>query len=300
MKIIIAGGSGYLGELLINHFKTVFKDLDIIILSRKSAAKKEGVEFVAWDAKHLGPWTASLEGAQVLINLTGKNINCRYTDKNKEEILNSRIDATRVLGEAMSALNNPPEVWINASSATMYRDRGDFAHDEHSLDFGDGFLETVAVEWEREFDQWVLPSVRKIKARISVVMGQHPQSALKYLSLAAKTGMGGGMAGGKQYMNWISEYDIVRIFEFFIREKAISGPVNICDPQALTNKAFFAGLLKHYHIPFGFPIPKLFLLIGTFLLGTEPELVLTGRIVTPGKLKEHGFKFGGFEKIFEK
>lgn len=298
MKIIIAGGSGYLGELLVKHFKSVFNAPDIIILSRRSAAKKEGVAYVAWDAKTIGAWTACLEGAQVLINLTGKNINCRYSDKNKEEILRSRIDSTRVLGEAMSSLKNPPELWINASSATMYRDRGDFAHDEQSEDFGEGFLETVAVEWEREFDKWALPGVRKIKARIGVVMGQHPDSALKYLNLAAKTGMGGGMAGGKQYMNWISEYDIVRIFEFFIREKAISGPVNICDPMALTNKAFFSKLCQHYHIPFGFPIPKLFLMIGTFLLGTEPELVLNGRNVTPSKLLEHGFTFGGFDTIF--
>lgn len=287
-KLIIAGGSGYLGKVLVTHFKD--KALEIIIFTRGKTRTINGVQYIHWDATSKGVWSQHLEGTEVLINLSGKSVDCRYSKRNRERIRDSRMASTMALGEAVTACKQAPRTWINSSTATIYRHSIDLPMDEETGEIGSGFSVNVAKDWESAFFQKHASNCRKVALRTSIVLGKKGGALvpIKYLTLL---GFGGKQGNGNQMFSWIHEHDFARSIEFIIKNKAIQGPVNLAAPITITNQTLMNTMRKILKIPFGIPLNKVFLEIGAFCIRTETELLLKSRYVIPKKLKSNGFQF---------
>ena len=287
-RIILAGGSGYLGMVLADYYKNKVKE--VIILTRGKNEMRDNILWIHWDGQHISNWVEWMEGADLLINLTGKNVNCRYTDENKNEIISSRVNATNVLGEALMKLKKPPKVWIQCVSSTIYRDSRDKDMDEFSGEIGEGFSVDVCERWEEAFDKHEIPEVRKVALRISFVLGRNG-GAFPTLQTLARLGLGGKQGDGQQYVSWIHEKDFARIVEWVYRNEKIVGVYNCTAPNPVTNKVMTSELRKAAGIPIGLPSPECLLKVGAFFIGTEPELALKSRKVVPAKLVNEGFQF---------
>lgn len=286
--IVIAGGTGFLGSCLTNFYSS--KDYEIRVLSRQHRIDHDNIRYYKWDGKHSGYWVKALEGADVLINLNGKSVDCRYTEKNKQLIYDTRIDATVALGNALISCKQPPEVWINAASATIYRHSMDMGMTEQSGEMGTGFSVDVCKKWEAAFDSFNLPSVRKIKLRTGIVLGKNggPFIPLKAL---AKVGLGGRQGSGNQYFSWLHENDFAHIIDFLFNNKSTSGIYNLTSPGLVSNAQLMKTIRAALGMPFGLPLGKHLLEVGALLIGTETELILKSRKVTPEKLLNAGYKF---------
>lgn len=282
--ITIAGGSGFLGQVLKNHFSK--KAFRINILTR--SPKNEGD--IYWNGKDLGSWTKILNETDILINLAGKSVDCRYTEKNKKLIHDSRIDATHALGLAINLCENPPKLWINASTATIYRHSLEEEMTETSGDIGDDFSMNIAKSWEKAFYSIINPKTRKIAVRTSIVMGKHGGAVIPLKHLV-KFGLGGTQASGIQKVSWIHELDFARVLEFFIQHEHLKGTFNLSSPKPTNNKALMEAFRKAMKIPFGISQPEWLVKLGAKLIGTEPELVLKSRNVIPERLLKYGFDF---------
>ncbi|AXG67953.1 epimerase family protein [Kordia sp. SMS9] len=287
-KIIIAGGSGFLGQSLISYFLP--KGYEIIVLSR--SARKTGndhLRYVQWNAKTLDIWMTELEGATVLINLTGKSVDCRYSEKNKAEILNSRVNATKVLGEAIQACAVPPKVWMNSSTATIYEHSLKRKMTEENGKIGDDFSMNVAKSWEATFYDCNTPKTNKIALRTSIVLGKNGGAFIPLKNLT-KLGLGGTQGSGKQKVSWIHEHDFCRAVAFLL-EKHETGTYNITAPNPIENKRFMKTIRNVLKVPFGLFQPKWLLKFGALIIKTEAELILKSRFVIPEKLVNAGFQF---------
>ena len=287
-KIIIAGGSGFIGKAISEHYLN--KGYKVIILTRGNSSLKENIHYQNWDAETLGNWSEILESAELLINLTGKSVNCRYTNENKAKILASRVNATTVLGKAIAQTKNPPKLWINASTATIYNYSltKPMSEDDHVI--GNDFSMSVAKAWEEALADSATAKTRKIALRISLVLGKN-EGVLPVLTRLTKFGLGGYHGNGKQKFAWIHITDVIGIIEYVQGKKSISGAINCTSPSKIDNAAFMKALRKTLNIPFGIPTPKLLLEIGAFIIGTESELILKSRFVTPQRLLDAGFQF---------
>ncbi|QHS55622.1 TIGR01777 family protein [Mucilaginibacter sp. 14171R-50] len=287
-KIILAGGSGQLGKALADHYKDVAEQ--VIILSRTSHADNENIKTLVWDGRMSGPWAKELEGADLLINLCGKNVNCRYTKQNREEIIRSRVEPTRLLGKVIDGLINPPKLWINAASATIYRHAEDRPQDEETGEIGYGFSIDVCKKWENTFFDIPTPHTRKVALRISIVLS-HNEGAFPRLVNLVKTGMGGHQGDGQQYVSWVHEQDVVKCTEWLLQHPEMKGVINCTAPNPLKNTDLMKQLRHACGIPFGLPAPAWMLEIGAALIGTETELILKSRWVVPKRLLDAGFQF---------
>ncbi len=287
-KLIIAGGSGFIGKNISQHFKD--KGYSVIVFTRGSSKIRNEVQYVCWDAKTLGSWTTELEGADLVINLTGKSVDCRYTEINKKEILNSRVDSTKIIGEAIQKCKIPPKLWINSSTATIYRYSLDKAMTEENGEFGNDFSMNVAKAWEDAFFSAPTPSTRKVALRISLVLGKN-EGVLPVLKRLTKIGLGGKHGNGKQKFAWIHIADLIRIIDFIEKNNDQEGPINCTAPETIDNRCFMRTLRNAVHATFGIPTPKWMLVIGTFVLRTESELILKSRFVQPKRLLDAGFIF---------
>ena len=256
-------------------------------LSRK---RTKNPKILQWDGEHLGDWATVLENSDVLINLTGKSVDCRYTETNKTLIMESRTLSTSVLGEAVLQCKNPPKVWLNASTSTIYSHSLDTPNTEESETPAHTFSEQVAKAWEESFFSSKTPKTRKVAMRISIVLGRDG-GALTPLKNITKFGLGGTQGAGNQMISWVHEDDLRRAIDFCITNDTISGPINIVAPNPVRNAYFMKTLRKTMRMPIGLPAMRWMLAIGTFLLGTEAELVLKSRFVHPGVLREKGFTF---------
>ncbi len=296
-RIILAGGNGYLGGVLANYYQNLADE--IVILSRHYKAPQGNIVTRVWDGKTEGDWLPDVENADMLINLCGKNVNCRYTDENKAEIFASRLQPTELLGNVISKLANPPKLWINLSSATIYRHAEDRPQDEFNGEIGDGFSVEVCKQWEEAFFKTDTPQTRKIALRMSVVMGAS-DSAFPRLHNLVKLGMGGKQGNGKQMVAWIHEHDAAAATEFLLQHQEIDGVVNCTAPNPVTNDDMMRALRKVCKMPFGLPAPEWFLNIGAAIIGTETELILKSRWVLPTRLTDAGFqfKFNHIEQAF--
>jgi len=287
-KIIIAGGSGFLGQVLTNYFQD--KVEKIVIFSRSEEKLVGNVHYLLWDGKTLGDWTSSLNNSDVLINLAGKSVDCRYHQKNKDLIMSSRIDATRVLGQAIEMCTNPPKVWLNSSTATIYRHSLVKEMDETTGEIGKGFSVNVATNWEREFFGFSLRNTRQVALRTSIVLGKGGGAFPALLNLT-KMGFGGKQGDGKQMVSWIHEEDFVSAVNYIIQQEQIDGVINVVAPKPVTNEKFMQLLRKETGVSFGLPMSKTLLKIGATVIRTEPELILKSRNVIPKRLEESGFQF---------
>lgn len=286
-KLVIAAGTGFLGQVLVNHFENKFDE--IIILTRGKSRVLNTIKYINWDAKTLSGWENELENATVLINLAGKSVDCRYTESNKKEILSSRIDSTKILNEAVLRCQNPPRHWLNSSTSTIYRHSEDKQMTENHGEIGDDFSMNVAKAWEKAFFTTETPKTFKTALRTSIVLGKNGGAFIPLKTLT-KFGLGGKQGNGNQFISWIHEHDFARAIAFVI-EKELIGEVNIVSPKPIKNKDFMVDLRRALKVPFGIPSPEILLKIGTKIIGTEPELVLKSRNVIPQKLNEQGFTF---------
>ena len=287
-KVILAGGSGYIGSVLASLYSETVNE--VVVLTRGMSALKGNVRFVHWNGKDVGSWSKELEGADLLVNLTGKNVNCRYSEENKNEILNSRINATTALGKAVSQLSTPPRVWIQSASATIYRHADDRPMDDRTGEIGDGFSVDVCKAWEKKFWEQEAPSTRKVLLRIGIVLGKS-DSALPRLLRLTWLGLGGRQGSGKQYMSWIHEADIASVIHWVCNHEEITGTFNCTSPQPLTNADFMKTMRSDCNVPFGMPMPEWLLKLGALVIGTETELILKSRWVLPTKLLNAGYVF---------
>jgi uncharacterized protein (TIGR01777 family) len=289
-KVIIAGGSGFLGQALTGYFRGL--GWKVVVFTR--TAKKE--EDVLWDGRTVGAWKFELEGAEAVINLTGKSVDCRYTSRNRAEILNSRVDSTRAIGLAIGGCAKPPRVWLNASTATIYQHTFGPAHDENGVigshpDADDEFSIEVAREWERALNEATTPGTRKVALRTAMVLGRGANSVFPTLRRLTRFGLGGRMGSGKQFVSWIHAIDFCRAVHWIIDHDDLRGPINIAAPDPITNQEMMRTLREVLGVPFGLPASRRMLAIGAALLRTEIELIIKSRRVIPGRLLESGFQF---------
>lgn len=287
-KVILAGGSGFIGQGLAKRF-TAQGD-KVIILSRHSAHATGGVTILPWDGKSLGDWAQVLEGADILLNLAGKSVDCRYNEKNKKAILNSRVDSTRVLGQAIRQAKNPPRLWINSSTATIYRHTEDRPMDEQTGEIGTGFSVDVATAWEKAFFEADTPKTRKVALRSAIVLGKEGGVFIPFKNLV-KLGLGGIQGSGRQMFSWIHEEDLFGIIQFIQAHEDMTGVVNCSAPNPLPNREVMAAFRKALHRPMGLPAPAWLLAIGAWLIRTETELLLKSRWVVPTRLLKAGYRF---------
>ena len=295
MKIVIAGGTGYLGELLTKHYSKE-KENQVYILTRRQKLNKDNIYYLQWDGKTRGFWTSLLEKTDVLINLTGKSVNCRYTTENKNEIYKSRLQSTAVLCEVIQELEFPPKVFIQSSSATIYRHSEDKLMTENNGEIGIDFSMDVCKKGEQFFNSYDLPYTKKITTITSIVLGNNG-GAFPILKKMTKFGLGGKQGDGNQFISWITEEDYIRSVDFLIKQEA--GVYNVCVPNPIKNKTFQKELRRKLKIPFGLSATKWMLKIGAKIIGTESELLLKSRKVYPEKLLDLGFVFstGEFSKF---
>ncbi|MFT4523315.1 MAG: hypothetical protein ACI8ZN_002268 [Bacteroidia bacterium] len=284
IKIVIAGGNGFIGSYLAKGFEEVGKT---VILINRRIDQNLSYHQVLWSNRN--QIAEACSGAQVVINLAGKSVDCRYTDKNKEEIMLSRTETTQMLGEIISAASNPPEVWINSSTATIYRNSMDCAMTETSGELGHGFSVEVAKAWEHSFTSFKLSHTRQIILRTAIVLGKDG-GALKPLNALTKLGLGGKQGSGKQMVSWIEMEDVYRAISFLIKHKS-SGIYNLSAPYPINNQHFMREIRKANRISFGLPTPTWLLKIGAFFIRTEAELLLKSRWVIPQRLLDAGFNF---------
>ncbi|HEV7587495.1 MAG TPA: TIGR01777 family oxidoreductase [Longimicrobium sp.] len=296
MKIVIPGGSGQVGTVLARALER--DGHDVVVLSRSEGNAPWRV--VPWDARTLGPWADEIDGADVVINLAGRNVNCRYTPANRAEIMASRVDSTRVVGEAIARAERPPRVWLQASTATLYAHRFDAPNDEAAGVIGGAepdapaswrFSIEVATAWERALDEAATPRTRKVKLRSAVIMSPDRGGIFDTLLGLVRRGLGGSAAGGRQYVSWIHEADFVRAIHWLIEHDDVDGAVNLSAPEPLPNAEFMRILREAWGTRVGLPAAKWMLAVGARLMRTETELVLKSRRVVPGRLLDAGFTF---------
>ncbi|MEJ6980085.1 TIGR01777 family oxidoreductase [Pedobacter sp. P351] len=285
-KIVIAGGSGALGSCIIKRYYDT--ETEVVVLSRRQNAADKNIRYVGWDARTLGAWTKELEGSTAVINLVGRSVNCRYTETNKKEIINSRVDSTLILGQAIQGLQHSPAVWINAGSAAIFGNSGDEIKDENS-EPGDGFSPRVCKLWEQAFFKSVTPQTRKVFLRIGMVL-QPAKGVLKPFTNLARTGFGGRIGSGEQYITWIHEEDFVNLIQWAIA-KNVSGIIHSSSPYPVKNKEFMQEIRAALKMPFGLPNPAFLTRIGAVFIKTEAELVLSGRRVISTVLEKNKFNF---------
>ncbi|MAQ75498.1 MAG: TIGR01777 family protein [Aquimarina sp.] len=287
-KIVIAGGSGFLGKVLSNYF--VNQGAKVSILTRNKNLQSNNPGYILWDGKNLGKWTSVLESCDALINLCGRSVDCRYTDKNKSMILQSRIQSTEILGKAILNCKKPPKVWLNSSTATIYKHSEQTPMTESSGVLGDNFSENIAKAWENSFFSFETPFTRKVALRTSIVLGKEGGAFLPLKKLA-QLGLGGKQGNGKQMISWIHELDFCKSIDYIIQNPNLSGAVNVVSPYAINNNTFMRHLRKSQNMPFGIPLSKKLLEIGARFIQTETELILKSRFVYPEVLLEKGFEF---------
>jgi uncharacterized protein (TIGR01777 family) len=296
MKIVIAGGSGQVGTMLARSFHQ--RGDSVVVITR--TIKPTPWQTVFWDGLTLGDWSEALDGSDVLINLAGRSVNCRYGPANRKAIMDSRILSTRVLHQAIASIGNPPPVWLNASTATIYRHALDRPMDELYGEVGGNepgapdtwnFSIEVAKAWEDAFFSTETPHTRKVALRSAMTFSPDPGGVFDVFLALVRHGLGGTNLPGTQFVSWIHEADFIRAIDLLIARPDLSGPINLASPNPLPNRDFLRILRQAWGIPFGIPTTRWMLELGTFLLRTESELVLKSRQVVPTRLLDAGFNF---------
>jgi len=295
-RIVVAGGSGFIGRLLTD--RLVSGNNDVILLTRSPRPIAQSIRQVRWDGHTLGEWARELDGASALINLAGRSVNCRYNDRNRREILESRVDSTRVLGKAIARCSKPPPVWLNASTATIYKHTFDRQMDEATNEIvatpeaKDAFSIEVARAWEEAFFDASTPATRMVALRTAMVFAASKGGVYRVLRGLTRWGLGGAIAGGRQYISWIHEADFCRAVEWLIDRDDFSGPVNLASPNPIPQREMMRIIRRELGVPFGLPATRRMLEVAAFVHRTEAELIIKSRRVVPGRLLAAGFQFG--------
>ena len=301
LRIVIPGGSGQVGQMLAGYFQE--RGHHVTVLTRGPYTANWLT--VHWDGMNPGPWVETLEGVDVVIHLSGKSVNCRATERNKREMYDSRIGPTRLLGRVIAGMDNPPRLWMNASTATIYRHALDREMDEAMGEIGGGEMISrrrrapkkwdwtieLVKAWEAALYESATPNTRRIAMRTSLVFSPTPGNIFAVLSNLVRFSLGGTQGNGRQYVSWMHEADYARAIEFLIEHEEFEGPVNLASPNPVPNREFMAELRDAWGMPNGLPAPAPLIALGAIFLRTETELVLKSRRVIPGRLMDAGFEF---------
>jgi uncharacterized protein (TIGR01777 family) len=294
MKIVIPGGTGQVGTVLRRALTAAGHE--VVVLSRRPAGQGE----VGWDGRTPGRWAEVIDGSDVVINLAGRSVSCRYTPANLQAMMDSRVHSARVVGEAIARAARPPRVWLQMSTATIYAHRFDAPNDEATGLMGGAesgvprywsYSVDIARNWEREQNEADVPHTRKVALRSAMVMSPDRGGVFDVLSTMTRLGLGGPVAGGAQYVSWIHDHDFVRAVEFLTDHEEITGPVNLAAPAPLPHRAFMRALRTAWGVPVGLPATRWMAELGAFALRSDTELLFKSRRVVPGRLLEKGFAF---------
>ncbi|MBX9790101.1 MAG: TIGR01777 family oxidoreductase [Pirellulales bacterium] len=294
-KLVLPGGAGFLGRLLAPWLAE--RGWEVVVLSRRNETVPGAACTVFWDGANLGAWHRELDGAAAVVNLAGRSVNCRYHERNRREIMASRVRSTQVLGEAIAACQQPPTVWLNSSTATIYKHSFEWAMTEERGEIGgtpaakDEFSVRVAQTWEQTFAAAPTPGTRKVALRLGMVLGLERGTVFQVLWRLTRLRLGGAMAGGRQYVSWIHEVDFCRAVEWLLAHEEIGGPVNVVAPSPIPNRAMMAEFRRACGVRVGLPAEQWMLEVGSFFLRTETELVIKSRRVVPKRLVDAGFEF---------
>ncbi|MDN3029510.1 TIGR01777 family oxidoreductase [Streptomyces sp. S.PB5] len=294
MKVVLPGGTGQVGTVL-NRALTAAGH-EVVVLTRRPGHERE----IGWDGKTLGRWAEAIDGSDVVINLAGRSVSCRYTAENLRAMMDSRVDSARVVGEAIARAARPPRTWLQMSTATIYAHRFDAAHDEATGVIGGresgvpdhwAYSVEIAENWERAQAEAPTPWTRKVALRSAMVMSPDRGGVFEVLTRLARLGLGGPVAGGAQYVSWIHDEDFVRAVEFLIAREDLDGPVNLASPGPLPHRQFMRTLRAARGVPVGLPATRWMAEVGAFALRSDTELLFKSRRVVPGRLLEAGFDF---------
>ncbi|MER6957256.1 DUF1731 domain-containing protein [Streptomyces sp. NPDC000618] len=294
MKIVLPGGTGQVGTVLRRALTAAGHE--VVVLTRRPTGRGE----VRWDGRTLGPWAEAIDGSDVVVVLAGRSVSCRYTPDNLRDMMESRVDSARVVGEAIAAVARPPRVWLQMSTATIYAHRFDAPNDEATGLIGGaepdvpgywGYSVDIATAWEREQEKADTPDTRKVALRSAMVMSPDRGGVFDVLLRLVRLGLGGPVAGGAQYVSWIHDHDFVRAVEFLVERDDLAGPVNLAAPAPLPHRAFMRALREAWGVPVGLPATKWMAELGAFALRSDTELLLKSRRVVPGRLLDAGFVF---------
>jgi len=294
VKIVIPGGTGHIGATLVRSLADAGHE--VAVLTRQPRRQGE----VGWDGRTLGPWAAAVDGSDVVINLAGRSVNCRYTDANLRQMMDSRVDSARVIGAAIAAARRPPAAWLQMSTATIYAHSTGRPNDEATGEVGGtepgvpaywSYSVSIAMNWEQAQASAVTPGTRKVALRTAIVMSPARGGAFAMLSRLARLGLGGPVGGGRQYVSWIHGADLARAVSFLIARDDIDGVVNLAAPSPLPQREFMRELRGAWGVPAGLPATRWMAEIGAFALRSDTELLLKSRYVLPGRLTAAGFDF---------
>ncbi len=294
MKIVLPGGTGQVGTILDRALSTAGHE--VVVLTRRPRRPQD----VAWDGATPGPWTEAVDGADVVVNLAGRSVSCRYTPENLRAMMDSRVGSARAVGEAIAAARRPPKVWLQMSTATIYAHRFDAANDETTGVIGGtesgvpdywAYSVEIAKNWERAQEEAATPGTRKVALRAAMVMSPDRGGVFDMLSWLARLGLGGPVAGGGQYVSWIHDEDFVRAVEFLIAREDVEGAVNLAAPCPLPQREFTRVLRRAWGVPVGLPASRWMAEVGAFVLRSDTELLLKSRRVVPGRLGDAGFAY---------
>ncbi len=302
MRIVIPGGTGQVGGLL--RRALAHRGDKVTVLSRRPEQLEDGIRHVVWDGRTLGDWAAELDGADAVVNLAGRTVNCRYTDTNLRQMMNSRVDSTRVVGKAISRAACPPRVWLQMSTATIYADArsrpDDLPHDEANGIIGGEepdvplyweYSVRIARRWEEAQAEAATPATRRVALRTAMVMTPDRGGVFDYLSWMARLGLGGPVAGGRQYVSWIHGGDFVHAVEFLLERDDLDGPFIVAAPHPVPQGDLMRTLRAAWGRRLGLPANRLMAEVGALALRSDTELLLKSRRVVPGRLLEAGFTF---------
>ncbi len=298
VKVVIPGGTGQVGRLL--RRALAGRGDEVVVLSRHPGPLEPGIRHVGWDGRTLGDWAAEVDGADAVVNLAGRTVSCRYTTENLTQMMDSRVESTRVVGTAIAQAAAPPSVWLQMSTATIYADRRDAPNDEatgviggHEPGVPDYWEFSVRISrcWEAAQQDAVTPQTRRVALRSAMVMSPDRGGVFDVLLRMARLGLGGPVAGGGQYVSWIHDTDFVRAVELLIDRDDLDGPVNLAAPQPLPQRALMRDLRQAWGRRPGLPATAWMAEIGAWVLRTDTELLLKSRRVVPGRLLDAGFEF---------
>jgi uncharacterized protein (TIGR01777 family) len=294
VKIVIPGGTGQVGTVLYRALTAAGHE--VVVLTRRPTREHE----ISWDGENLGPWAQVIDGSDMVINLAGRSVSCRYTPANLRAMMDSRVHSARVVGEAIAAAVRPPRVWLQMSTATVYAHRYDAPNDEATGVIGGdepgvpgywSYSVEIAKAWELAQERAETPHTRKVALRSAMVMSPDRGGVFDVLLRLARLGLGGPVAGGAQYVSWIHDLDFVRAVEFLVDRDELAGPVNLASPGPLPQRALMRVLRAAWGVPVGLPATKWMAELGAFALRSDTELLLKSRRVVPGRLQAEGFVF---------
>ncbi|MCX3060517.1 TIGR01777 family oxidoreductase [Streptomyces beihaiensis] len=304
MKVVLPGGTGQIGGVLCRALTAAGHE--VVVLSRNPhrasprPADARHARVAAWDGRAYGPWAREIDGSDVVVNLAGRSVSCRYTPENLKAMMDSRVESARAVGEAVAAAARPPALWLQMSTATIYAHRTDAANDEENGVMGGtepgvpdywAYSVDIARQWERAQEEADTPRTRKVALRAAMVMSPDPGGVFDVLSWLSRLGLGGPVAGGGQYVSWIHDQDFVRAVEFLVERDDLRGPVNLAAPRPLPQRDFMRTLRRAWRVPVGLPATRWMAELGAFALRSDTELLLKSRRVVPGRLLEAGFDF---------